>query len=146
MDDDFDKLEAELRRIRPAATSRALDQRIDGALAPRRLTRPFRRWVWLALPAAAAIALAIATMSPRRVADNSTAARPTPAAFKPVAAENVLVSSQDEGLVTLSDGTPARRVRQTYVDTITWKNSRTNASLTWSLPREELRTVPLILQ
>jgi hypothetical protein len=68
------------------------------------------------------------------------------APLKPVAAENLLVVASDEGLVTLDDGTPARRERRQYVDTITWKNPRTNASLTWSMPREEVRVVPIVFQ
>jgi len=67
-------------------------------------------------------------------------------AFRPVAAENVLYAAQDEGLVALADGTPARRVRSSYVDTITWKNPRNNASLRWSVPREEVRVVPVVFQ
>jgi hypothetical protein len=68
------------------------------------------------------------------------------AVLKPVAAEKVLYAAQDEGLVTLEDGTTARRERLSYVDTITWKNPRTNASLTWSVPREEVRVVPVHFQ
>ena len=68
------------------------------------------------------------------------------ALLKPVAAENVLVSASDEGLVTLEDGTPARRERLQFVDTITWKNPRTNSSLRWSVPREEVRIVPVVFQ
>ena len=68
------------------------------------------------------------------------------APLKPVAAENVLVSARDEGLVTLEDGTPARRERLQFVDTITWKNPRTNSSLRWSVPREEVRIVPVVFQ
>jgi hypothetical protein len=48
--------------------------------------------------------------------------------------------------VTLADGTPARRVRQSYVDKITWENPRSNASLVWSVPREEVRVVPVNFQ
>jgi hypothetical protein len=68
------------------------------------------------------------------------------AAFKPVAAENLLVEARDEGYVTLDDGTTARRVRRSYVDTITWQDPRTNASLVWSVPREEVRVVPVLFQ
>ena len=66
--------------------------------------------------------------------------------FKPVAAENVLYAVRDEGLVTLDDGTAARRERLNYVDTITWKNPRTNASVRWTVPREEVRVVPVKFQ
>ena len=66
--------------------------------------------------------------------------------MKPIAAENVLVSARDEGLVTLADGTEARRERLHFVDTITWKNPRTHASLVWTVPREEVRVVPISFQ
>ena len=68
------------------------------------------------------------------------------APFQPVAAENVLYAVRDEGLVTLANGTPARRERLNYVDTITWKNPRTNASVRWTVPREEVRVVPVNFQ
>jgi hypothetical protein len=68
------------------------------------------------------------------------------ALFKPVAAENVLYAVADEGLVTLEDGTAARRERLNYVDTITWRNPRTNASVRWTVPREEVRVVPVKFQ
>jgi hypothetical protein len=66
--------------------------------------------------------------------------------FKPVAAENVLYAASDEGPVTLDDGTSARRERLSYIDTITWKNSRTNASVRWTVLREEIRVVPVKFQ
>ena len=74
------------------------------------------------------------------------AATANEAVFKPVAAENVLYAVSDEGLVTLDDGTSARRERLSYVDTITWKNPRTNASVRWTVPREEVRVVPVKFQ
>lgn len=63
-------------------------------------------------------------------------------AYRPVKAANVLYDLQDEGVVTLEDNTPARRVRARYVDTYTWKNPATNASLKWSVPRDEVRVLP----
>ena len=158
MDDDLQQLEAELSRLRPAAPTREMLARLETHLAP-----PARRaapmwWLWAgALPLAAAAALAIAfilnTRSTRGQsitpanANAIATQRPTiPAQFQPVAAENVLYAARDEGLITLDDGTPARRERLNYVDTITWKNPRTNASVRWSVPREEVRVVPVIFQ
>jgi hypothetical protein len=63
--------------------------------------------------------------------------------FKPVTAENVLLAQSDDGLVTLADGSQAVRVRSSYVDTITWKNPSTKASLRWSVPHSEVRVVPV---
>jgi hypothetical protein len=71
----------------------------------------------------------------------------TPAAkFKPVTAENVLYAQSDDGLVTLADGSTAVRYRRSYVDTITWRNPNTQASLRWSVPRTEERVVPVSFQ
>ncbi len=156
MDDDLQQLEAELKRLRPAAPTRTLLARLDRELAAPTAAIPVRRatplwWFWAgALPSAAAFALMIALASRHQpptiaVASPSTAVD-APVAFKPVAAENVLYAAQDEGLVTLDDGTTARRERLNYLDTITWKNPRTNASVRWTVPREEVRVVPVKFQ
>lgn len=162
MDDDFQDLEAELKRLRPVVPSRDMLVRLETELAPavgptaigRRGSRAW--WLWAgALPIAAALAVAfvIATRRPpvsqhdRPLAANSpSAAAADEAVFKPVAAENVLYAVSDEGPVTLDDGTAARRERLSYVDTITWKNPRTNASVRWTVPREEVRVVPVKFQ
>jgi hypothetical protein len=162
MDDELHQLETELKRLRPSAPSQELLRRIDDELRIEIPGRPLLpiRWLWLAaLPAAAAFAIVFFQRSPNPsshpMAHDQTrgASRIPPqgaanaeAPFKPVAAENVLVSASDEGLVTLDDGTQARRERLRYVDTITWKNPRTNASLIWSVPREEVRVVPVAFQ
>jgi len=62
--------------------------------------------------------------------------------YKPVTAERLVLGASSDGFVTLSDGTLARRVRQLSVDTYVWRDARTNASLRWSIPREDLRVVP----
>lgn len=158
MDDETQELEAELTRLRPTALPATLERRVAAELTQveqagvRRAKRP---WWRVALPAAAALAIVAAwpgreAGTPAMHDVNATrarAARPLAAdLLKPVAAENVLVAAQDEGVVTLQDGTTARRSRLQYVDTITWKNPRTNASLTWTVPREEVRVVPIAFQ
>ena len=157
MDDELLQLEAELKRLRPAAPSRELLTRLGAELAPARapvVRRPSPNWwLWaggLALPAAAAIALLIG-YDVRRAAPLPDVKAPeiaamAPTVFKPIAAENVLYSARDEGVVTLDDGTAARRERLRYVDTITWKNPRTNASVRWTVPREEVRVIPVNFQ
>lgn len=151
MDDELQQLEAELKRLRPVAPSRELWQRIGQELTPPAQARQggVGAWVWLtALPVAAALIVFLA-LTTRRSAPTSTespAAGVSPALLKPVAAQNLLYAARDEGLVVLDDGTTARRERLNYVDTITWKNSRTHASLTWSVPREEVRVVPVSFQ
>lgn len=161
MDDEIKRLEGELAQLRPAAPSRALVKRVEAELAtvPAPRSLPWLEWVLAAaLPAAALIALlltliprgdqAIAKQEPKLNSPAGVVAGVAvqEAPLKPVAAEKVLVSAHDEGFVTLTDGTPARRERLHYVDTITWKNPRTNASLTWTVPREEVRVVPIAFQ
>lgn len=156
MDDDLKELETELKRLNPVAPSAACINRLHHALAPGAIRRsPARRpgWWWLALPAAALFAVIFTRWEPVEVqpAAERSAATPTPAAvpapdgttLKPVAARNLLYAADDEGLVVLDDGTPAHRERLHYVDTITWRDPRTNASLQWSVPREEVRIVPV---
>lgn len=76
-------------------------------------------------------------------AERMLAAVPAPAgAFRPVKAANVLYDLRDEGPVLLEDNSAGRRVRARYVDTYTWRNPATNASLKWSVPRDEVRVLP----
>ena len=144
MDDELKDLELELRRLRPRIPSVELGRRIERALATTNTVSPRQRgWpAWIVLPAAASVVLAFAVAGRLRPPGTGLASGD----FKPVAAENLLLGERDEGYVTLADGTTARRVRQSYVDTITWKDPRTNASLIWSLPREEVRVVPVTFQ
>jgi hypothetical protein len=145
MDNEFEELESELKQLRPRVPSRELSGRIEGALAPSAQSERRRQLPvdWLALAAAAVVMIAFAVVN--RLPSDSPETPPV-ASFKPVEAENVLLAAVDEGYTTLADGTPARRLRQSYIDTITWKDARTNASLTWSVPREEVRVVPVIFQ
>lgn len=80
------------------------------------------------------------------LADPAYSSPTTAALLEPVAAENVLFSAVDEGYVQLDDGTTARRQRLEFVDTVTWRNPATRASLTWSVPREEVHIVPVQFQ
>ena len=166
MDDDFSQLEVELKSLRPTAPSARVSAGIDAELAtavvsePPRVVRHTSRvwWLWAAaLPAAAAVTLATFVWArrspigvvPRGAGTTLEGAQSAAAAaelYKPVAAENVLYAVSDEGLVTLEDGTAARRERLQFVDTITWKNPRTNASVRWTMPREEVRVVPVKFQ
>jgi hypothetical protein len=165
MDNEFSQLEAELKALRPVAPTRHVQARIahelERAEVAARVTSSTRAW-WrwaAALPAAAAVLIGLAVfvrrVPPASPVENVAAAAANAAmvgeadtepAFKPVSAENVLYAVADEGLVTLDDGTAARRERLSYVDTITWKNPRTNASVRWTVPREEVRVVPVKFQ
>ena len=146
MDNELHELEAELKRLRPIAPSEIVTARIGAGLTARR--RNF--WGWAALPLAAALVGAVLLKNRSVEPATKPAANTLPtkiaATFKPVSAENVLYEHRDNGLVTLADGTTARRYRNSYVDTITWKDTRTQASLRWSVPRTEDRVVPVTSQ
>ena len=43
----------------------------------------------------------------------------------------------------LADGTAVQRVRDYFVDTIEWRDSRGQAQLRWEVPRESVRYVGL---
>jgi hypothetical protein len=152
MDKELQELEAELKRLRPVMPSRELTAAIGRDLAVPEARRNF--WAWAALPLAAAAAGVLLLQAPRTspsvpsVAPTAPVAQVvTPAAkFKPVTAENVLYAQSDDGLVTLADGSTAVRYRRSYVDTITWRNPNTQASLRWSVPRTEERVVPVSFQ
>jgi hypothetical protein len=142
MDEDLKNLEEELRQLRPRPPSRELERRLEsGMVKPRRGAIAWMFWV--AFPAAAVLGLVALNVD---LLNFNNAKPQFTAAFKPVAAENLLLDASDEGYTTLADGTPARRVRRSYIDTITWQDPRTNASLTWSVPREEVRVIPVIFQ
>jgi|SRR5581483_9032708 len=152
MDEELQLLETELKQLRPAAPSRELLQRLARELKPVRRERPFAWSLWWAALPAAALAVVFANIMRRDVSspglnlnDSGRVARSSDM-LKPVEAENVLYSARDEGLVTLDDGSVARRERLSYVDTITWRNPKTHASLKWSVPREEVRVVPVSFQ
>jgi anti-sigma-K factor RskA len=172
MNDDFSDLEAELKRMRPCAPSSELQARLAATLdrpaaptaQPVRIDRSAnsrRAWKWVLWPAAVAAAVVLALVTMRQPDSVKTTAGQTahpiggneagPLAastaaadlYEPVSAENVLYDSRDYGLVMLDDGTAAHRVFQRYLDTYTWRNPRTNASLRWTVPRDEVRVIPV---
>src|SRR5687768_2427967 len=102
MDDELLKLESELRSLRPLEPSHELRNRLVHAFPPTRHTGRRFRWSWLVSPIAAGLAITI--VADRRL-EKPPAFDPvpaSPAAFKPVAAENLLLDSRDEGYVTLA--------------------------------------------
>jgi len=170
-DEDFSDLENELRSLRPKGPSSRLLAEIERELgATSCVALPFaaprdrssglsvwERYAPLAMPVAAAVVFGLLaarfpgrsgtarTATPRAdSADVSQAVGVEPlASYKPVSAETGAYASLDEGLVILADGSSARQWRDRYVDTITWRNPSTNASLQWSVPRDEVRVVPI---
>ena len=169
MDNSLQELEDELKSLTLRAPSAGLTGRIaselpgtearSGAARPRYTTATnLSSWKWLgwrtAGLAAAAAALAVTGLvnlsrSPAPItgpgAKAPAVAKVSPDGYKPVAATNVLYDMNDEGLVKTEDDTAARRMRYRYLDTYTWKNPKTNASIKWSVPRDEIRLVAATL-
>ena len=151
MDDPLKELENELAALRPVRPSRQSERRIAAGLQPRRRVR----WRWMSLPAAAAFAIMFAWQTqglrppPAESAtggDSVAGATQPASAFKPVAAQNLLYAARDDGLVTLEDGRVVHRTSRSYVDTVVWRDPQSNASVTWTVPREEVRLTPVSFQ
>ncbi len=163
MDENLQELENELKRLSPPPLSAELLSRLEHELGPvpkaRRYTSAtsLRSWKWTgwSLAGATAVAgvfLALGILrqpsaSPAKatpgVAPVAVNPAPAPAAnrYEPVRASSVLYGMKDDGAATLPDKTEGRQVRYRYVDTYTWKNPKTNASMRWSVPRDEVRLV-----
>jgi hypothetical protein len=172
MDESLQDLENELGNLRPRRPSSALEARVAAELAevtggnraPGRAGPSGRRiWFGWSLAAVAALVLFVAMAewrAPARppsapaVARTNAVAPPVSASapaslaagrYRPAVAASVLYDLKDDGEVYLSGDTPVRRLRYRYVDTYTWRNPATNASLKWSVPREEIRVLPASL-
>jgi hypothetical protein len=136
---DLKDLEAELSALRPSPLPSAMRTRVAIAFqAPQKTKGLSWRLGWPALGAMAAVALiaAVSMHSPRKQAQ-------APAEFEPVSAEEVVTAVRDDGDVVLGDGTPARQLDTSVVQTVVWKDPASNATLSWSAPREEIRIVPV---
>ena len=162
MDDSFEELEVELKSLPLRRPSSDLIRRVGHDLTEAR--RPYQtatnlnsfKWLgWRTLALASVVALVAGlslfrTGHPSLPAADKAAIVPVPvtnrpAQLQPVAASNVLYDLKDEGPVTVEGAAPSRRVRYRYVDTYTWKSPHRNASLKWSVPRDEIRIVPASL-
>lgn len=161
MDEELKALEAELQQLKPRQPSLQATRRIADALSrpaePSRRTHEVGWWLGVAaIPLAAAIVAIVGLSYRRPPASQRPVAQATPVAdrapassreiLEPTAAENILYDVRDEGLVVLDGGIQARRERLKYIDTIVWEDSRSRASLRWSVPREEVRIVPVRVQ
>ena len=150
MDKELQDLENELQALMPKQPTAQLTRRIEAELSPRQRIA----WAWVALPLAAAVALLFAfypePTTPNLPAPNLVSAPvaevTTPPVFKPVATQNLLYDAQDNGIVTLADGRKGRQVSRSYVDTVVWRDPQSRASLTWSVPRSEVRVTPISFQ
>jgi hypothetical protein len=166
---DFNELEADLKKLRPRPVSPDLSARIEvslveteaagrgvataGVLPKQRRFRP--NWFALGLGlAAAATFLILARVNVDRPSKSTGLAMLTPAPITPAAKEvnsfvpsamtQVVYETKDEGL-HFADGNdePMRRLRSRKRETVQWKNPQTGASLRVSYPKEEVTLVPI---
>jgi hypothetical protein len=161
MDNSLQELENELKALQPRRArpdwlkqiNRELVAELPPAARPAYTTATnLTSWKWFgwrtaAVAAAFAVAGTIGVVSLRKNQSAPTVAQTEPAhtlqdepVYQPVAAANVLYDLKDEG--TVAGNSTARQVRARYVDTYTWKNPRTNASIKWTVPRDEIRVIP----
>ncbi|SDS29021.1 hypothetical protein [Opitutus sp. GAS368] len=166
MDESLQELEAELKTLQPrraaprwlAQVNRELAAELPASVRPRYATATnLSSWKWLGWRTAGLAALALVAAfvainfrQPQSAPTDRTLAAATPAvpapasvaAYQPVTATNVLYDLKDEGAVKIDGDTSARQVRARFVDTYTWKNPRNNASIKWTVPRDEVRVMP----
>jgi len=166
MDESLQELENELKRLTPRRPSPALMQAFERELGHepadisahhQAMATNLRSWKW-AMWSFAGVAAAIALVAvvqfnhqpPIAPAPSLATVAPVSASkatlnplnrYEPVKATSVLYDLKEDGAATLPDQTEGRQVRYRYVDTYTWKNPTTHASLRWSVPRDEVRLV-----
>lgn len=158
---DFSELENELRKLRPARASSALEERIGTALAreanENKIVRPSRfrvNWLGLGIGLAAAATFLIFSYldrkpaaTPKAVATSSPtvpAPRIQSPNFQPAGLTQVVYHTQDEGIFfPRGESEPVRRVRTAKRETLQWRDAQTGASLRVSYPAEEVSFVPL---
>ncbi len=163
---EFSKLEAELKKLRPAPVSDALWTRLERAFAqpegiptagllPR--VAPRRNIWWslgLGLTAAAALIVVglfyFAPAEPQTsVAKNTaTPGEAAPGGLRPSALTQVVYRQHDEGLVFSPNQSERllRRVRYETRETMQWRNPQTGASLRVSYPAEQIVLTPVSFQ
>jgi hypothetical protein len=163
---DFSELEAELKKLRPAAASPELSARIERGLAevsgrtatagvlpkPRNIRV---NWFALGLGLAAAAALLLLARidvdQPAGKRQSVVATTPLPFAqpvpndaFVPAGLTQVVYDTRDEGLHFPESGDqPVRRVRSRKRETLKWNNPQTGTSLRVSYPSEEVTLIPV---
>jgi hypothetical protein len=139
------ELELELKQLKPRRVSAQLVESIGRELERSRGTPverlAFQRLAGWACAALLMVGMFWASLQTRPGFPASMAsAKPE---LKPAGATTVILQADDEGLVTFADGSAARRYRIRALDTYTWTNPSTNASLRWTVPREDVRVIPV---
>ena len=155
-------LENELRALRPAAPSAALETRIANDLAalsarvpvaPARareslLGQILRPLLWASVGATAAVVVMTARPTPR---ENL----PTPIAKLPLRAEaefslpetsHELLAAERSAVRYMADRGPVREVRASYLEHHAWTNPRTGWRVEIAVPRRDVFLQPIAMQ
>ena len=149
--------EQELRALRPAMPSAALEQRIARELASAALEakpsiaalllhRVLPRLSWAALGAAVALAVLAAFEKRERAESAAAPHRDAPPAFEPVAVSRALLDAEESGFVYPADDLPARLIRFSSLERQTWSNASTGATLEVQVPRQDVFLLPVATQ
>ena len=154
-------LENELRALRPAAPSAALERRVAnefGALSESATSRPeparesllsriLRPLLWASAGAAAAVAvMAAKAPPPGGAAPKPVAALSSGDAFPPPETTRELLAAE-QGEVRYEAGRgPVREVRASYLEHHAWTDPRTGGRVEIAVPREDVFLQPIAMQ
>jgi hypothetical protein len=161
-------LENELRQLRPAKPSAALEQAISRELAttsraatsgvlPRReetfAGRLLNGLCWALGGAAVAVVSVVAfnaansaPANPIAAANTTPEAPAAPSVFEPVTTTRELVDAEDGGLVYEADEGPSRIVMYRSRERHIWSNPSTGALVEVEVPRRDVMLVPVSFQ
>ena len=165
MEDEFNRIEEELKSLRPRPLSRGALARIGETLTdkPRERDRivafpGWFAWRWIGTVAAAAAAALLLVLGAVMALIPGKKGLPPPVAGmenhaegleRPgtIACGTVLVGQRNEGpvLVGVSPKVPVRCVRYKFEDRVRWYDKERGAVFSASVPREEVKLVSLTM-
>ena len=143
MSSDLDRVEGELRDLRPRAMSDSLRAGIGRVMKQKGGTTRWR-WLqaartrpWTVAAAAAGLAVLLAAavwLTPLRHRQGNGDC---------LFAASVLLGQQEEGTVMLAGDGPAFQVRRVFVDHAQWYDAKQDKLYSMTAPREEVLLVPM---
>lgn len=141
MNPDDLQFEEQLRRIRPAAPSPALLERL-------RATRPARRPIRFILPLAAAAAVAIGLAASFLARERGTIVPPAAAPeqvvrMQPVQVSDCIVGARDAGLYRGPDGRPYRMLQVVGLGQQVWRDEASGRLVAQTYPQQHIVLVGL---
>lgn len=138
------ELETELKALKPRRVSPRLAAVFDSAPAslPGSSPAKFLEWRrWTAWSCAAGLLVGVTSLSLR-----PPIMHPAPQSARsliPATVENVVLDGAEVGMISLPNGSTARRFRIRSADIVSWHDPATNASVRWIVPREDVRIEPV---